>query len=90
MATTQLSFTQTDGQWVATADVTENFALHLECDEPSDFIVLQQSDPNATRPALNHKFNGLTELDIQMSVLLPATITIRSTKPVTYGSITVE
>lgn len=90
MSTTQLTFSaNANGKgYTATASVSGNFALHLEMSGEATVKVCQSSDSNGTRPALTDLYRGLTELDVQYAALFPATITIESTQPVTYGSVT--
>ena len=73
--------------YVAEKSVSSDFALHLESNKPGDYYVYQKSDPSATRPAINSVLNNRTEADEQFIVRVPATVTIKSTVPITYGSI---
>lgn len=84
-----LTFTQSGDLYISTpVEVSGNFALHLESAKPGTYQLLQKSDSSATRAAITDIFNYRTEIDEQYSVLVPATIIVRSTVPITYGSIT--
>lgn len=88
MATTTLSFTkQSNGKFLATASVTKDFALHVEPSAQSDIVIYQKSDSNATKADATEVFSGRSVVDAQFHVLLPATIYIESTEPVSYGSV---
>ncbi len=85
-----LTFTQQGDMYVAEQSVSSDFALHLESNKPGNYHVYQKSDPSAARPAVNYIYNKRTEIDEQYIVRVPATITIKSTVPITYGSIIEE
>lgn len=89
MATTALTFTkQPSGKYLAEASVTKDFALHVETSALSDIVIYQKSDSKATKADANEVFSGRNVLDVQCHVLLPATIYVESSEPVTYGSVT--
>lgn len=88
MAKTSLTFTKQDtGKYLATASVSGNFAIHLKMAQPVDIIIKQNSDPDDTEPDDTASFPSRTKLDTQVVALLPATVYIESSGPVTYGAI---
>lgn len=84
-----LDFTlQDNGLYVATKEVSGNFAIHLESDQEGTYTIGQKTDPDATRPASNHVYSRRTEIDEHLGgYVFPVELTITSTVPITYGSI---
>lgn len=82
----EITFQKEGNLYVAVVEVNADYNLHIECEEPSSFVVYQRTA--GTRFATKHSVVGVDIIDDDFDgIVYPKTIKITSTKPAVVAEI---